>query len=546
MKPDSSEGKCGPQRPDFCESSDDCESGFVCEEAERPEGPVRRLLKKGGKGPKGPKMVCVPESRRALGKGGKKGPSCNADTPCVEGECMIKENETDGHCKIPPCTSDDDCTDGKTCMMKDGETEGRCKTPCTTDGGECAEGDVCMVKENESDGFCKHPKPQHCSEDKPCDEGFDCVEAEAPTRRMLKKGGGKGKGPKMICVESTRRVLKKGGKGPKGEPCTSDVDCTKDGEICMTKDGESDGHCKVPPCTSNDDCTEADEICMMKDGETEGRCKIPPTICSADIDCNLETGEKCMMKEEASEGICKRQHCSDEKPCDEGFECVEETRRLLKKGGKGKGPKSFCMPVRRNLGKGPKGEPCAEDSACEADEICMIKDGNSEGHCGRPPCTQDNECENGEVCNMKPGSSKGKCGPPRPDFCETSDDCEEGEVCEEAEKPEGPGRRVLKKGGKGPKGPKMVCVLPARRALKKGGKPKGPTCESDEDCTTDGETCMIKDGKDKGHCGIPPIACSTGGTECTGDDVCMVKDGEEEGICKRPRPTECTTDDDCE
>jgi len=167
------------------------------------------MLRKGGGKGHGPKMICVESApRRVLKKGGKpKGPACDDDTPCAEGECMTKEGESEGHCGIPPiaCSAGGtECTGDDVCMIKDGEEDGFCKkskperTTCTAEGNECTGDEVCMIKEG-SEGICKRPRPTECTSDDDCEEGFSCQS----TRRALKKGNK----PEAVCKEDVRRKL---------------------------------------------------------------------------------------------------------------------------------------------------------------------------------------------------------------------------------------------------------------------------------------------------------------------------------------------------
>lgn len=560
-------GVCKRSRPDFCDSNDECDEGFVCELFAED----RRALKKDKAG------KCVesePEFRRILGQG------CSTNEECQEGEsCILKAGKTQGRCGVICTSNGDECGEGETCRIKGDENEGVCKpepVTCTADI-ECAEDETCRM-EGET-GVCKRAKKERpasfslCETDTDCDTGLVCKQFSMEDRRVLKKGGKPKPDAVGKCVEPERRSLKR----EEREKCTSDDDCTVEGETCNFKnDDDTEGCCRAPPtvCTNDEQCEEGQGC---NDGVCRRAKKNRPVLCDVDADC--EEGFVCQLFPESEDRrlLRKRPEAAGKcveaeerrilKPagsvaCSDNSECNEEAGEVCSTKGYCRVPPTVCTEGGEECAEGEvckikgeqtegvckrqKPEPVtctANGNECDEGEFCKIKD-EQNGVCRREKpepvsCTVDGECDEGEFCKIKDEQSEGVCKrtkKEKPAFCEGNEDCEEGLECELFTED----RRFLK----GEKRPEAAgkCVEPdARRILKKGGKGKRAKCSATSECK-DGETCIMPEGKERGFCGV---VCSSN-EECSESETCRMKDDESEGVCKRERPAPCDANDDCE
>lgn len=298
------------------------------------------------------------------------------------------------------------------------------------------------------------------------------------------------------------------------------------------KEGKTEGRCVLKtPCSTDDQCDEG-ETCKMNDADT-GFCKRAPVPCTTDADC--KEGSTCRLSEDGSGGFCKCDKQDDEKQADTE---TLEFRRLLRKGGKKRGP------------KGPR---CTSDDECDSEsgEVCIKKkEDSTHGHCDVPKveCSSDGDCnaESGEVCMKKEEATKGFCKR-APVPCTTGNDCEEGSVCRIKE---GKSKGVCKKDK--PSSDEDTETLESRRLLGKGGgkrRPKGPRCTSDHECDSEsGEICIIKEYDDeepKGRCGIPKTICSTD-EDCADGELCGMRENAINGVCKKEQHGEKSKDADTE
>lgn len=158
--------------------------------------------------------------------------------------------------------------------------------------------------------------------------------------------------------------------------------------------------CRTSVCIPGPACEDITE-CAESENCTDGFCVYDPEVCIEDAECLVDqicqlgqcrdgcrTNADCSPTDECNEDhMCVRQACTDI-PCEEGFDCDEETGECILR---------------------------ACDGGCEEPLMCRVSDDQC------VECLDDDDCGTGEHC-----PEDGFCAE---DTCETHDDCEEGTFC---------------------------------------------------------------------------------------------------------------------
>jgi len=249
--------------------------------------------------------------------------------------------------------------------------------PCVTDadclGGASGQPDVCLDYGAEG-RFCGGV----CSEEKPCPQGYDCLEPEsgagAGTLQCMAAGGACSCSAKSVELGLATVCESTNGFGT----CQGARVCTEEGltecdapapmsETCNGADDNCDGQVDEETCDDGNECTE--DSCAGQAG-----CMQDPL---SGINC--DDGDVCTVTDHCDDGTCKGSpiNCNDSNPCtDDTCDGVEG-----------------CV-FESNL------EPCDDGDPCTIGDSC------SQGTCSGVPvncdCTSDEDClqyEDDDLCN---------------------------------------------------------------------------------------------------------------------------------------------------
>lgn len=295
------------------------------------------------------------------------------------------------------------CRAGLTCVG------GTCAPPVAV-GGAC-DGDVCVAEARCADGRCRRPVAlgEACGDDAACEgastcEGGRCVEATA----AFCDAPGAACGDDGLCGGAVDRrcvpVPGRGGACEASESCQAGLACV-DG-ICV------DGPAQGQPCVDGLWCGPG-LACSM-----DGVCGPVPT-----------RGEPCAMglfgPFTCAEGLaCVARRCADVPG--EGEECGGQARCAEGLGCAFEGDVSRCRARR------PAGEPCDNDTICDAGTHCDFGAGRCRANFALgASCIAGNECGADGSC-IEDGRGGFACvrTPDEGDACLF--ECREGLVCDAA------------------------------------------------------------------------------------------------------------------
>jgi hypothetical protein len=329
---------------------------------------------------------------------------------------------------------------------------------------------------------------------------------------------------------------------PIGSACTSGAEC--EGGICFALSAQAQRVCSAfctlgaPGCGFDGSESRADAGCVIPQvpNESPGDRGLCLELCDSPADCS-QTGSLCAEgPQDGRAGVCVKQAATGGPPPDDGEE-----------------PPPPDPADAANLGN-----PCASDSDCGGNLLCLTPDGDpfglgggpAEGYCSAPCLGSANCPGSGSVCvgaagdgglclrgcelgvqddcggrgNVRCGdiggglgtclpqcASDAACGERRCDVqrglcvdaleCSSDADCDDG-ICD------------LESG---------ACV------------PASPGCTADADCAS-GQLCNTATGE----CAAPPANCTTD-ADCAPEQLCNI----ETGACVALEPPACTTDADC-
>ncbi len=346
--------------------------------------------------------------------------------------------------KPQTCSSDAQCTGGKTCVS------GTCQNPSSTPNGACTKSSDCGPGKTCDAGECIASNTGGCQNAMDCPDGEYCSAGE--------------------CVD---------GGGEEPDTCATTADCSN-GEICSsagecvgcTKSSDCTGgktcvnqQCTSQTCTGAADCigskccqgtgckkTELVNTCVqcMTDADCAGRrtrssaakvcrdnqCTASGGSCSSNADCGSQvckgspkTCQACAANSDCGTGkTCSNGQCSGANPtctkpsdcgglacvsgkcenCDNDNDCVNGSTKGLCDASTGK-----CGAVQ-----------CTTADQCGAGEACY-----EPGRCG--PCIADNECRSGQVCVITAPDTTGWCqsGPSTGTSCTSNAQCPQDLVC---------------------------------------------------------------------------------------------------------------------
>ncbi|MBN1944585.1 MAG: hypothetical protein JW797_02870 [Bradymonadales bacterium] len=217
----------GPICYSSCDLDEDCREGYRCADVDGTR-------------------ICLPTALSGgLPAAGETGTSCNRDSDCLGGTCLL--NYTRGYCTTMNCESDADCTP---------YGDGRC-----LEMGEESGYKACF------DG---------CSEDDECRFGYGCTDPD-------QEGG--------VCdVLDEANPVRNPGGADDGQPCLVDINC-KGGTCMRSEEGYPEGHCTTLNCTRVG-CNGTGTVCINLENDTA--CFIE---CSSQDQCR--EGYEC-----SSSGYC--------------------------------------------------------------------------------------------------------------------------------------------------------------------------------------------------------------------------------------------------
>lgn len=357
----------------------------------------------------------------------------------------------------PNCETTADC-DGENAVCLSGYCQASCETASDCEDGETCFGGACVTD---------------CSDDpSACDENFRCTSAD-------------------VCWSESDAA---------SEPCETDRDCAFNqycaNNSCRSNDCESDEDCEGSNICSDGACgtgcragDDVDEALTCPDGQT---CDEQTNQCEA-VGCEMGecgTYQECPTDEE--QPSCQYTgNCGDDAGVDPDVVCESYAIQI------GSDIEHTCQN-----GQCQKVDPCENDTDCDQNEICDVRE-NERNVC-RAGCRCTNaaetegcnvDCEFGEVCNLpddddETGGGEGGEFYTCLDGCTTNADCGQNEVCLDSN----------------------VCQ---------------PTCDSRDDCDN-GQLCT----------GDPRICrpCSTeaGGPQCPADEICDpegLPESDGQGLC---------------
>ena len=167
------------------------------------------------------------------------GSTCERDSDCIGGRCIISERFPSGFCTISDCDTVNRCERGELCATVDGDA--LCASQCVANAD--------------------------------CPAGFRCEFVSGPTR--------------AACLPTPAVVLK-----DDGEPCTLSEECA--GGTCLADPDFPSGYCTTEGCRAEFDCAreDSDNRCFAVDGTNRcyRTCLTASSPCRAGYTCTLAPG----------------------------------------------------------------------------------------------------------------------------------------------------------------------------------------------------------------------------------------------------------------
>ena len=323
--------------------------------------------------------------------------------PCEDARCV------EGACQVFPKSEQMPCDDGNPCTEATRCEAGQCihgfttlcddSNPCTKDGCDpltgcdfsprmntsaCDDSDPCTDQDACVDGICVGTLLEVCT----CESSADCAPFEDDN---LCNGN-------MHCFNGSCRL-----DGSSAVECPDAADCFVSACVAST------GQCSTWPAANGVHCDDGDP-CSFDDSCEDGLCLAGSQICSCeqDADCAVfaQTGfNLCLGPLICESGLCTPDS-SKEIACEAQGPCLHVTCQP---------DTGLCATV-----------PHANDSPCDADEVCPTQGTCQQGLCvaASPPCDDNDPCT-ADIC-----AQDGSCtheaftGP-----CEDGDPCTSGETC---------------------------------------------------------------------------------------------------------------------
>ncbi|QNJ25993.1 leucine-rich repeats of kinetochore Cenp-F/LEK1 family protein [Synechococcus sp. SYN20] len=479
--------------------------------------------------------------------------SCGAG--CLDGTIC----GPDGFCistPKPPCSNDNDCTDG-ICL------DGSCNSNgCRTDS-ECGRYGICSGQTCTNycldDAECASLNTE--TEDSRCQRDTGSQEEIRQRYERLKWMEANGQNPDPQELQRYTALfnnLTKAGKcalqpsgidSPDGRTgCECYENCDEQGRcsrsVCANTGDCECGDCltdnKCGYCRRDQDCKNS-QVCDIAEGESDGVCAtpcIPASPCGSDGDCPADSycrpdafgrteeeggGAQCTQGCRSDASCLPGQKCYDNRclpTCSSGSDCNTDTELCLR---------GVCVEV---------GYSCLSDSDCPSSEGWCLN-----GYCAEDiRCSGDEDCSSSEVCN--PATSMCEQG----DRCSSSSDCKRtcesdldcgNKQCESAADCTEPGQTCKQFGSVG------ICVGGSdygacSSGLCIGGSSDNRYCDTRGVCQQ-GEAC-----NSDSDCNFPK-SCYNGGCQfkrrCNGDSQCQQGEFCDAGFCAGDN--RCDGDYDC-
>jgi hypothetical protein len=379
------------------------------------------------------------------------GRTCNVDEECGDLRC----DPVRRHCV---CRSDEDCAvtadcanGGAACTTAGQCCSGSCDSgrcaACASEGDGCGAG-CCSGLTCGDDGKCVVPVCNNFT-------GL-CVAALPGCRADLECP------PGTWCDRSVRAC-----KARKGfcEPCTSNLECGGEADLCVLQSGAGSRVCgtSCDPQNQNRDClamagsgASCQSVagawqCLPKEGRTcelfVGCVPDSRTTCRADADCDQVADQVC--DQEAGICVARVRSCPFGQTCDpRGKVCVDACVS-----------DADCIAIDPSL-------RCV-DRGCEAPAACAATAADPSG---------DSVCPPNRVCSLTAGLSTGLCVP----FCSANGECPPGSVCQRS--PQGRYRCSAGCQTNADCLPEEKCYKQAGATLGACAGAQGETCQADNAC----------------------------------------------------------------
>jgi hypothetical protein len=448
--------------------------------------------------------------------------------PCEDARCV------DGACQVFAMSEQMPCDDGNPCTEATRCQAGQCihgfttlcddSNPCTKDGcdpltgcdysprmdtSECDDSDPCTDYDICVEGACVGTLLGTCT----CEQDADCAPFEDDN---LCNGS-------MHCMNGSCRL-----DGMSGVECPDAAKCFV--SACVP----STGQCSTWPAANGVHCDNGDP-CSLDDTCEDGVCLADEQICTCEQDAD------CAVFAQAGFNLCLGPLI-----CESGFCAPDSSEQIVCE------PQGACLHVACQPDTGLCATiPLADDSPCDASELCPTGGACQQGQCvaNAPPCDDDDpctadSCAGDSTCTHEPFS-----GP-----CEDGDPCTSGETCVD----------LLCSGGTPQKCDDLnPCTIDACAPALGGcifeDQADGVDCASGDPCL-EGGTCSAGQCADQlpvvcdaeGPCMkavcLPGEGCAQKNVEndvtCSTGDLCEKEGVCEEGICQS-LPLSCNDDNPC-
>ncbi len=382
---------CGSDAPEgggSCSTDNDCQLGTVCSASNACVSASCDFCTVS--------QVCYKASPSDEGSCSK--PECSGDSDCAKGFCNKGLCEAGGS---GDCTKNEDCKKGEKCDITD-----KCvpdTKACTTDM-DCSNGKTCV--EDQCVGGCEDntdcADTEYCAASGSCETGCqDNASCEAMGHVCTE---GKCACDATSCPEGKACLA----TGNCGDPTNCDQVVCPDDQVCNSVDFSCIPKCSADSCNANEACNVATGICEITNcpGEDPTQCdpnsarpawdpiKCFCAECLQDSECNMAAGEVC-----TNGGKC----FACEKACDgSAGSCGGATPYCI----------SECCVS------------CVSANDCMGGELCI------DGACSPPPncmadptvCPAGTSCDANGQCTTVGGGSQ--CDPndpmscPAPGFCD--------------------------------------------------------------------------------------------------------------------------------
>jgi hypothetical protein len=304
-------------------------------------------------------------------KGCRDSSTCPDGQLCVNGACSTQSAQ---------CSSRCDCDPGQVCR------DGACQSPpasCATQA-DCPRGPADRCEAYQCNGFtrqCFDPDPQ------PCTGSADCVGRPGCT------GG-------AVCACTSSGA------------CVPDVDCTAADESTTCGVGnycDGTGNCQaLPVCTQPSDCPTG-----LSCNGGNGLCE-RPQACTANANCTLPPNTFC----DTDSGFCAIPNCiNGGTPCTNGLVCSNSSGRCVTPGGASCTSDNTCQGTEYcDLADQVCRVGCRSNADCAAGQNCdgthTCVGGGGGGGTGQfgDPCVDDTSCQAPMICGTISGTCAEVCG----------------------------------------------------------------------------------------------------------------------------------------